>query len=151
MYPLPKFLFLVTSWKLIVQHVLCSVTQVTSDFLWPHGWQPVRFLCSWDSPDNSGVDCHFLLQEVFRTQGSNPCLWHLLYQQADSLPLSHMGSSQYNVTIGVLVDSFKILKTSPKDPFSCPFVPVLISLLSSSPLYPLEVINLCPISIIWLF
>ena len=38
---------------------------------------------------NSGVDCHFLLQGVFPTQG-----WslHLLHWQADSLPLSHLGS-----------------------------------------------------------
>ena len=36
-----------------------------------------------------GVGCHFLLQEIFLTQGSNP---HLLHWQADSLPLSHLGS-----------------------------------------------------------
>ena len=34
--------------------------------------------------ENTGVSCHFLLQGIFLTQGSNPCLpqW-----QADSLPL----------------------------------------------------------------
>ena len=32
---------------------------------------------------------HFLLQEIFQTLGSNPCL---LRWQADSLPLSHVGS-----------------------------------------------------------
>ena len=31
---------------------------------------------------------HFLLQGIFLTQGSNP---HLLYWQADSLPLHHLG------------------------------------------------------------
>ena len=35
------------------------------------------------------VSCHFLLQEIFPTQGSNP---HLLHWQADSLLLSHQGS-----------------------------------------------------------
>ena len=30
--------------------------------------------------------CHFLLQEIFLTQGLNP---HLLHWQAESLPLSH--------------------------------------------------------------
>ena len=40
---------------------------------------------------NTGVDCHFLLQEIFFTQESNP---HLLHWQADSLPLSHQGSPQ---------------------------------------------------------
>ena len=44
--------------------------------LWPHGLQPARFLCSWDSPGkNIGVGCHFLLKVIFLTQGSNP---HLL-------------------------------------------------------------------------
>ena len=28
--------------------------------------------CPWDSPGkNTGVDCHFLLQGIFRTQGSD--------------------------------------------------------------------------------
>ena len=35
------------------------------------------------------MGCHFLLQEVFPTQGSN---LHLLHWQADSLPLSYLGS-----------------------------------------------------------
>ena len=38
---------------------------------------------------NPGVGCHFLLQGVFPTQGSKPCLLHW---QADSLPLSHQES-----------------------------------------------------------
>ena len=33
------------------------------------------------------VDCHFLLQEIFLTQESNPGLLHLLHWQAGSLPL----------------------------------------------------------------
>ena len=40
--------------------------------LQPHGLQPTRFLCPWDSPGkNTGVGCHFLLQGIFPTQGSN--------------------------------------------------------------------------------
>ena len=35
--------------------------------------------------------CHFLLQGIFPTQGSNI---HLLHWQADSLPLSYQGSTQ---------------------------------------------------------
>ena len=34
--------------------------------------------------------CHFLLQGIFLTQGSNPGLLHLLHWQANSLPLSHL-------------------------------------------------------------
>ena len=42
-----------------------------------HGLQPARLLCPWDFPgNNTGVGCHFLLQGVFPTQGSNPGLTH---------------------------------------------------------------------------
>ena len=48
---------------------------------------------SWDSPGkNSGVGCRILLQEIFLTQGSNPCLLRLLYCRWILLPLSHQGS-----------------------------------------------------------
>ena len=47
-------------------------------------------LCPWDSPGkNTGMGCHFFLQGIFPTQGSNPCLLHW---QTDSLPLSQQGS-----------------------------------------------------------
>ena len=49
-----------------------------------------------DSPGkNTGVGCHFLLQGIFPTQVSNPSLLSLLYWQADSLPMSHLGSPKY--------------------------------------------------------
>ena len=36
-----------------------------------------RLLCSWNSPSkNTGVSCHFLLQELFPTQGWNSSLLH---------------------------------------------------------------------------
>ena len=38
---------------------------------------------------NIGVGCHFLLQGIFLTHGSNICLLHW---RVDSLPLSHQGS-----------------------------------------------------------
>ena len=42
-----------------------------------------------DSPGkNTGVGCHTLLQGIFLTQGSNPCLFHLLCWQVGSLPLA---------------------------------------------------------------
>ena len=44
-----------------------------------------RLLCPWYFPGkNTGVGCHFLLQEIFPTQGSNPHLLCLLHWQADS-------------------------------------------------------------------
>ena len=39
--------------------------------------------------ESTGVGCHFLLQGIFPTQGSN---LSLLYWQVDSLPLSHLGN-----------------------------------------------------------
>ena len=39
------------------------VALVVSDFVRPHGRQPTRLPCPWDSPGkNTGVGCHFLLQ-----------------------------------------------------------------------------------------
>ena len=35
----------------------------------PHGLQPARLLCPWDSPGvNTGVGCRFLLQGIFLAQ-----------------------------------------------------------------------------------
>ena len=65
----------------------CSVV---SNSLWPHGLWPARLLCPWDFPGKNGaVDCHFLFQGIFLTQGLNP---HLLRWQRDALPLSQQGS-----------------------------------------------------------
>ena len=67
----------------------CSVT---SDCLQPHGLRPARLDCPWDFPGkNIGMGCHSLLQGIFPTQGWNLCLLHW---QADSLPLSHQGSTK---------------------------------------------------------
>ena len=59
-----------------------------------------RLHCPWDSPGkNTGVGCHVLLQGIFLTQGSDPCLLHW---QADSLPLSHLGDNNNTDLIGVV-------------------------------------------------
>ena len=40
-----------------------------SNSLQPHGLQPARLLCPWDSPgQNTGVGSHSLLQGIFPTQ-----------------------------------------------------------------------------------
>ena len=58
---------------------VCSVTSVLSNFFPPHGLQPARLLCPWDSPGkNTGAGCPALLQGIFLTQGLNPCLMHYL-------------------------------------------------------------------------
>ena len=65
----------------------------------PHGLQHSRPFFSWNFPGKiTGVDCHFLLQGFFLTQGLNPHLLCLLHQQADTLLLNHLGSStQYPI------------------------------------------------------
>ena len=50
---------------------------VVSESSWPHGLQPTRLLRPWDFPGKStGVSCHFLLQGIFLSQGSNQ-QWNL--------------------------------------------------------------------------
>ena len=50
----------------------------------------MRLHYPWDSPGkNAGVGCHFLLQGIFLTQGSNPGLLHC---RQTLYPLSHQGS-----------------------------------------------------------
>ena len=52
--------------------MLSLVCSVVSGSLWSHRHQSARLLCPWDSPGkNTGVGCHFLLQGIFLTQGSN--------------------------------------------------------------------------------
>ena len=73
----------------IILHCCCLVIK-SHLTMGSHGPQPSRLLCPWDSSGkNTGVGCHFLLQGIFPTQGSNPRLLHL---QAKSLPLSLQGS-----------------------------------------------------------
>ena len=43
-----------------------------------------------------GVGCHFLLQGIFLTQGSNPHLLCLLHWQEDSLLLGHCYKLEYH-------------------------------------------------------
>ena len=62
--------------KIETETVSCLV--VSDRLLWP-----------WGSPGkNTGVDCHFLLQGIFLTQGSNPGLLHC----RQILSLNHQGS-----------------------------------------------------------
>ena len=57
---------------------------VASDSLQLHGLYPM-LLCPWDFPGkNTGVGCHFLLQGIVPTQGSNLHLLCLLHWQTDS-------------------------------------------------------------------
>ena len=72
-----------------LEDLLCA-SSVIFDSLQPYGLQPARLLYPLDSPGkNIGVGCHFLLQGIFPTQGSN---LYLLLWQADSLPMKPSGN-----------------------------------------------------------
>ena len=71
----------------------CVSHSVVSDSLRPHGLQPSRILCPWNSPSkNTGVGSHSLFQGIFSTQGLTlgplQCGQIIYY-------LSHQGSPQY--------------------------------------------------------
>ena len=67
---------------------LLKVKVAQSSLTLPPRGLSTRFLCPWSSPGkNTEMGCHFLLQGIFPTQGSNPglphrrwILYHLSYQ-----------------------------------------------------------------------
>ena len=61
-------------------HLLLLRSWACMPSLWPHGLQPARLLYPWYVlRKNTAVGCHFLLQGIFTTKASNPCLLHLLH------------------------------------------------------------------------
>ena len=74
---------------------VCAVLSlsVVYNSLQPHGLQPARLLCPWDSPGkNTGVGCH-------ATQGLNPGHSCLLHWQAGSLPLMAVGKPNLHCAV----------------------------------------------------
>ena len=82
--------------KPLVSHLLLagySVASVVFSSLRPYGLKAARLLCLWNFPGkDTGVGCHFLLQGIFPTQGSNPGLPHrrqiLYYLSNEGSPIS---------------------------------------------------------------
>ena len=69
-----------------------QVTSVVSNSLQSHGLWSSRLLCPWDSPGkNPGVGCPVLLQGIFPTRDQT-CISCGSSLQAESSPLSHLGS-----------------------------------------------------------
>ena len=92
---------------------------------------------------NTAVGCHALLQGIFPTQGSNPCLLCLLNWQADSLPLlpprkPYDGGLSYTV----YSDSLAVKHLLHSAPAQLPFViclapqPTASAALLSPPVFP---------------
>ena len=74
------------------KHMRARSHQLSLTLCDPMDCSPPGLLCPWDSPDkNTGVGCHFLLQVIFPTQGSNSHLLSLLRWQTGSLPLAPPG------------------------------------------------------------
>ena len=67
----------------------CLITQLCAILYHWMDCSPPCSLSMGSSRQNTWVRCHFLLQEIFLTQGLNP---RLLHWQVDSLPLRHLGS-----------------------------------------------------------
>ena len=61
----------------------CAAPKLCQTFLQPHGLEPIKLTCPWDFPGkNTRVGCHFLLQGIFWTQGSNShflCFLHWFF------------------------------------------------------------------------
>ena len=67
---------------------VCSVAQSCLTLCDPMDYSLPGSSVHGNSPGkDTGVHCHFLLQRIFPTQGSNPHLLHLLPWQVDSLSL----------------------------------------------------------------
>ena len=65
----------------------CSVAQSSPTLLPSNGLQPTRLLWPWEFlGKNTGVGCHFLLQGIFPTQGSNPGHINLLAGRFFTVP-----------------------------------------------------------------
>ena len=76
--------------ELGTKYMHCCHWSVVSDCLQPHGLQPARLLHPRDSPGKkTGVGCHFLVQGIFPTQGSNA---GLLPRRQILSWLSHQGT-----------------------------------------------------------
>ena len=91
-------------------------SSIVFDSLQSHGLYPDRLLCPRNSPGkNTGVGCHFLLQGIFPTQGSNPSPLHC---RQIRYRLSHLGSPIYSTESGKRYKA-TLLAHCPPPPRAC--------------------------------
>ena len=126
MYPLPFELPSHSGPHCVLSRVHCAVQYVlieiesenrslVSNFLWPHG-----LYSPWNSPgQNTGVGSLSLLQGIFPTQGSNPCLPHCrrILSQLSYQGSSHQLSILYMVSIEYMCQSQSPSSSHPSFPF----------------------------------
>ena len=97
-----------------------SRCSVVCDSLQPHGLQPARLLCPWNSPGkNTEAGCHFLFQGIFSTQRSNLRLLSLLprrqilYAQSPGKPRVYSDFTNFTIqVISKLNQNFQGKQTS---------------------------------------
>ena len=94
------------SYKQLCCNLCCSAAQSCLTLCDPMDCTPAGSCtpsCPWDSlGKNTGVGCHSLLQGIFPTQRSDPCLLHW---EVSSLPLSHQRSPCLETFASVLIIS----------------------------------------------
>ena len=79
-------LYEILHWR--TKRLVCTCAKQLQLSPTPTLWTVAHQVPLQDSPGkNTGVGCHALLQGIFLTQESNPCLFHLLHWQVGSLPL----------------------------------------------------------------
>ena len=98
-----RFFTTCATWEAITKIIMkVKVKSLSRVRLFETPWtvQPTRLLCPQDFPSNStGMDCHFLLQGIFPTQGLNLAL---PYCRQMLNRLSHQGSPKK-----IIVEDFK--------------------------------------------
>ena len=87
-----------------------------------HGLLPARLLCPWDFPGkNIGMGCHFILQRIFPTQGSNPRLLHS--SSVAGYRLLHkvlaIVNNAVNITMNIVIVAAVKLRLTLCDPMVC--------------------------------
>ena len=99
------------------------------------GLLPIRLLHPWNSPgENTAVGCHFLLQRIFPTQGSNPdllhCRWVLYHLNRQGSTHTHTHTHtpeslcctvETNITVQINHTSIKSSKHCFLRNFSCEY------------------------------
>ena len=89
----------VVCWDGSLNMIICVSAQLCPALWWPHGLQASRLLCSRIFQARIlELVVIFYSRGSSRPKGRNPRLLHLLYWQADSLPLSHLGSPNMRIS-----------------------------------------------------
>ena len=91
-----------------------AIASVMSDSVRPHGWQPTRLPCPWDSPGkNTGVGCHFLLQ-CMKVKSEREVA-QLCLTSSDPMDCSPPGSSIHGIFQARVLESVAIAFSKGKD------------------------------------